>query len=180
MIPVHLIVAIDEKLGIGKEGGLPWHLSGDLKHFRDITCKTASPKKKNILLMGRKTWDSIPKQFRPLPDRINVVLTQNPNLYVPEGVLKAESFTRVLEMVRSDRLKNMIETAFVIGGQQVYQEALKHEECNKIYVTQIHSKFNCDTFFPEFKSHFELIEASKNHNEGSITYHFEEYARLKT
>ena len=100
MIPVHIIVALDEKSGIGKDGALPWHLTGDLKYFRDTTCTTESPEKQNLVLMGRKTWQSIPKQFQPLHERINVVLTQNPNFEVPYGVLKAESFAKVLEMVR--------------------------------------------------------------------------------
>jgi len=177
MIPVHVIVAIDEKSGIGKEGALPWHLTGDLKHFRDITCITRSPKKKNIVLMGRKTWQSIPKQFQPLPERINVVLTQNPNLDVPYGVLKAESFAKVLEMVRSEQLKNMIETVFVIGGQQVYEETLKYDECQKLYVTRIQGSFNCDVFFPDFDKNFNKVNSSTPHNEGPITYQFEEYER---
>jgi len=177
MIPVHIIVAIDEKSGIGKDGALPWHLTGDLKNFRNLTCTTHSSKKKNIVLMGRKTWQSIPKQFRPLPERINVVLTQNPNLDVPYGVLKAESFDKVLEMVRSEQLKNIIETVFVIGGQQVYEETLKNDECRKLYVTQIQGSFNCDAFFPDFRENFNKVSSSASHNEGLVTYQFEEYER---
>ena len=150
MIPVYVIVAIDDQSGIGKGGELPWHLSGDLKNFRNITCSTRSPKKKNIVLMGRKTWDSIPKQFRPLPDRVNVVLTRNKSLRVPDGVLKAESFDQVLQMVRSEQLKNMIETVYVIGGRQVYEETLKYQECKKLYVTQVHGSFHYYAFFPTF------------------------------
>ena len=178
MIPVHIIVAIDEQSGIGKDGALPWHLTGDLKHFREVTCATKSPRKKNIVLMGRKTWQSIPKQFQPLHDRINVVLTHNPNLYVPEGVLKSQSFTQVLEMVRSERLKNIIENVFVIGGQQVYEETLKYKECQRLYLTCVHGKFNCDTFFPEFGDQFEKVSFSSPHNEGPVTYHFEEHQRI--
>ena len=175
MIPVHIIVAIDSKSGIGKGGGLPWHLTGDLKHFREITCKTHSPKKKNIVLMGRKTWDSIPKEYRPLNERINIVLTHNKYLDVPEGVLKAENFDQVLTMTKSERLKNIIETVFVIGGQQVYEEALKYPECQKIYVTQIHQAFGCDVFFRDFKDRFVKTKESTRHNEGPLNYHFEEY-----
>ena len=175
MIPVHIIVAIDSKSGIGKGGDLPWHLSGDLKHFREITCATSSSKKKNIVLMGRKTWDSIPKEFRPLNGRINIVLTHNKFLDVPEGVLRAENFDQVLTMTKSERLKNIIETVFVIGGQQVYAEALKYPECQKVYVTQVHQAFGCDVFFPEFKGRFVKTTESSRHNEGPLNYHFEEY-----
>jgi dihydrofolate reductase len=180
MIPVHVIVAIDDQSGIGKGGELPWHLSGDLKNFRNITCSTRSPKKKNIVLMGRKTWDSIPKQFQPLHDRINVVLTRNRSLRVPDGVLKAESFDQVLQMVRSEQLKNIIETVYVIGGQQVYEETLKYQECNKLYVTQVHGSFHCDAFFPNFSENFKKVKSSPSHNEGSVIYHFEEYERIIT
>jgi len=177
MIPVHIIVALDEKSGIGKDGTLPWHLTGDLKFFRNTTCTTQSLKKQNIVLMGRKTWQSIPKQFQPLHERINVVLTQNPNFEVPYGVLKAESFAKVLEMVRSEKLTNIIETVFVIGGQQVYEETLNHEECQKLYITRVQGSFKCDAFFPEFSEQFSKVSESTTHNEGPIAYHFEEYER---
>jgi len=177
MIPVHIIVAIDEKSGIGKDGELPWQLTGDLKNFREITCTTSSPKKRNIVLMGRKTWKSIPKQFQPLPDRINVVLSRNPNLDVPEGVLKSQSFDQVIEMLQNDRLKNIIESVFVIGGQQVYEEIIKLDACKKLYITRVKGKYDCDAFFPQYSEQFELIDSSTPHNEGPFTYHFEEYQR---
>lgn len=175
MIPVHIIVAIDNKSGIGKAGKLPWHLTGDLKHFREVTYKTQFPKKKNIVLMGRKTWDSIPKEFRPLNGRINIVLTHNKSLDVPAGVLKAGSFEQVITMTKSEQLKSIIETVYVIGGQQVYEEALKHPECRKLLVTQVHEAFNCDVFFPEFRNRFVKTHESTRHNEGPLSYHFEEY-----
>ena len=86
-IPFSLIVAMDSQNGIGKNGQLPWHLPADLKHFKEITCTVRDPKKQNVVLMGRKTWDSIPEKFRPLPGRINVVLTRHPDLKFPLGVL---------------------------------------------------------------------------------------------
>ena len=127
--------------------------------------------------MGRKTWGSIPQQYRPLPDRTNIVLTRNKHLSLPEGVLRAESFGQVLQMAKNEQLKNIIETIFVIGGQQVYEEALKYPECEKLYVTHIHKDFNCDTIFPPFESVFESIQASESLSENQITYHFEEYKR---
>jgi len=178
MIPAHIIVAVDEKLGIGRDGRLPWHLTGDLRHFRDTTCTTRSQKKRNVVLMGRKTWQSIPAQFQPLHDRINIVLTQNKALYVPDGVLKAESFDRVLEMIKSEQLKNIIETVYVIGGQKVYEETIKHPECNKLYVTRVKGKFDCDVFFPDFSDEFTRTATSPPHNEGPVIYHFEEFERI--
>ena len=71
-----LVVAATRKLGIGKAGSMPWKLPGDMAYFKEITSRTADPGKQNAVIMGRKTWESIPSKFRPLPGRINVVLTR--------------------------------------------------------------------------------------------------------
>ncbi len=173
MIPLHIIVAIDEKRGIGKEGGLPWELSKDIMHFRNITSTARSPKKRNVVVMGRKTWESIPPQYRPLAKRMNIVLTRSRNIDLPEDALRAENFEKVLEMAKSEQLANIIETIFVIGGQQVYEEALKHPECEKLYVTHVHGDFNCDAVFPPFEDAFESTQSSEEVSENKITFHFE-------
>ena len=177
MIPLNIIVAVDPQNGIGKDGKLPWHLSGDLKHFREITCATRSKKKKNAVVMGRKTWDSLPAAFRPLPERINIVLTRNPHMRLPDGVLKADSFEKVLEMSGNERLKDVIETIFIIGGQQIFEEAIQHPQCQKIYLTQVLIVSGCDTFFPDFQRTFEEKSKSVPRNEGPISYYFAEYHR---
>jgi dihydrofolate reductase len=66
-----------------------------------------------------------------------------------------------------------------MGGQQVYEEALKHEECQKLYVTRVQGSFKCDAFFPDFSHDFKNVSSSSPHNEGPITYHFEEYERKR-
>ncbi len=71
-----LVVAATRMLGIGKSGSMPWKLPGDMAYFKEITSKTADSSKQNAVIMGRKTWESIPPKFRPLPGRINVVLTR--------------------------------------------------------------------------------------------------------
>ena len=177
MIPLNIVVAVDTKNGIGKDDALPWDLTGEIMHFREITTDTRSPKKKNVVVMGRKTWDPIPQEYRPLPERTNIVLTKNTGLQLPEGVLKADSFDQVLKMSNNEKLKNIIETIFVIGGQQVYEEAVKYQECEKLYVTHIHNDFDCDTFFPLFTDMFESIQTFDECKEGLVTYHFEEYRR---
>ncbi len=87
--PVVAIVACTQDGGIGKEGKLPWKLSGDMAYFKRVTLDTEdTPDVRNAVIMGRKTWESIPKSFRPLPGRLNVVLSRSPTtLNLPEGVV---------------------------------------------------------------------------------------------
>ena len=87
--PVAAIVACTQDGGIGKEGKLPWKLSGDMAFFKRVTLDTENtPDVRNAVIMGRKTWESIPNSFRPLPGRLNVVLSRSPTtLNLPEGVV---------------------------------------------------------------------------------------------
>ncbi|MEC9071661.1 MAG: dihydrofolate reductase, partial [Myxococcota bacterium] len=80
-----IVVAADEGWGIGKDGDLAWHLPGDMRWFREITTGKRTDDVLNTVIMGRKTWDSIPPRFRPLPDRHNVVVSRNRNLVLPDG-----------------------------------------------------------------------------------------------
>jgi len=107
-------------------------------------------------------------------------LTKSRDFPLPEDVLQAKSFDKVLEMARNEELKNIFETIFVIGGQQVYEEALKYPECQKLYVTHIHNTFDCDTVFPPFEDAFESVRVFQDKKEDGGTYHFEEYERKKT
>ena len=173
----NIIVAVDLSLGIGKNGMLPWHLSGDMEHFKRVTESTESASQKNAVIMGRKTWESLPKKFRPLPRRLNVVLTHSKNLTVPEGVLKTESLTQALVLLDEGTFKDSIETVFVIGGGQIFQEALKNPNCQKIYLTQILSQFDCDVFFPEFKNEFREEFVSSHFSENPTKYYFAVYSR---
>lgn len=76
-LTLHIVVAATKKLGIGKGGGMPWKLPGDMAYFKDLTTRTADSSKQNAVVMGRKTWESIPPKFRPLPGRVNVVLSRS-------------------------------------------------------------------------------------------------------
>jgi len=173
MIPFNIVVAIDKKHGIGKDGQLPWHLPEDLKHFKDITSKSIG--ESNVVIMGRKTWESIPERFRPLPGRINVVLTRNSDYMLPEGALKFDGFTQALESL--EEKKGQIGQVFVIGGQQVFGEALSLPECQKLYITHILEAFDCDTFFSPFKDKFQLTYSSEQMSSDVAKYYFAEYER---
>lgn len=117
-----VVVAATQDMGIGKDGKLPWRLPGDLKFFKDITMNTLDPEKKNAVMMGRKTWDSIPPQFRPLPGRLNVVLTRSGNSDVAadaDNVLLCGSISSALKLLAEPPYSLSIEKVFLIGGGQI-------------------------------------------------------------
>ncbi len=116
-----VIAAIDEERGIGRSGKLPWRLAADLKRFRKLTMEGGREGHPNAVIMGRGTWDSLPEQVRPLPGRLNIVLSRNPNLALDgEGVAVARSFEEAL------RLAQDASAIFVIGGAAVFAAALQY------------------------------------------------------
>ncbi len=165
-----IIVALDEARGIGKAGGLPWHLPADLKHFKEITTlKDANFL--NAVIMGRKTWESIPDRFRPLPGRLNVVITAQIDYPLPSEVLRASSLTNAMEVVSKIEDTNIGEI-FVIGGAQVFTEAICHPLCQKLYLTCIHGRSDCDVFFPEIPAKFVEKDSSRKFEENEKVFSF--------
>jgi dihydrofolate reductase len=146
-----IIVAFDEARGIGKDGVMPWHLPADLKHFKDVT-SAVTGSSLNVLIMGRKTWESIPAKFRPLPGRLNVVITSQRGYVLPDGVVRASSLQEAVQVFCDSEKK--AGDIFVIGGAQVFSEAIKHPLCEKIFLTLIHSRFGCDVQFPDIPARF--------------------------
>jgi dihydrofolate reductase/thymidylate synthase len=154
-----LVGAADEGGLVGKEGGIPWKIAADLKYFKELTSKTTAKEGKvNAVVMGRKTWDSLPPQFRPLKGRLNVVLTRDasrvplaPQPPAEEGT-QATPDTRVVAGSLADALKllatdpvllSTVERVFVIGGAEIYNEALREDgpcapHCQAIFLTRVH------------------------------------------
>jgi dihydrofolate reductase len=146
-----VVAAAATSRGIGYNGQLPWKLPGDMAHFKRVTMEPPSPEKQNAVIMGRKTWDSIPPRFRPLQGRTNVVLTSNSSLPVPSDVVVASSLQDATSQL--EKLSNL-GYVFVIGGGQVYEESIKSGLVNRVIYTQVSNiaddtKF--DAFFPELK-----------------------------
>ena len=183
--------------GIGKNGVLPWKLKKDMSYFKAMTI----PHNKlfqNAVIMGRKTWDSIPEQFRPLKDRVNIVITRNKNLlgiketeceedivnnviYEKDGVYFTNSLFGAYEFSKE---KNIHE-CFVIGGEQIYKQAFEmmneSYKVNKIYTTTIYKKFECDTFFPptDFETDYKLCHVYPIEEENDIYFRFLTYYSKK-
>jgi dihydrofolate reductase / thymidylate synthase len=121
-----VVVAATKEMGIGKNGKLPWRLPTDLKFFKEITTTTSEPAKKNAIVMGRKTWESIPLHFRPLPGRLNVVLTRSSTFHIAaaaaaENVVICASMSSALELLAASPYNTLIEKIFVIGGGEIYR-----------------------------------------------------------
>jgi dihydrofolate reductase / thymidylate synthase len=104
---VVVVAATAGSLGIGKNGKLPWSLPLDMKHFKELTMATTRPNATNAVIMGRKTWQSIPPRFRPLERRLNIVLSRNPSireqLGLPAGVIVASSLQQALQQLSEVR-----------------------------------------------------------------------------
>ncbi len=173
-----LVAAVDAENGIGKEGKIPWKLSGDMAHFKKMTTTTQNPFKRNLVIMGRKTWDSLPDRFKPLPERINLVLTSQEAYPLPATVISSRNLDQAFEYMNLHNEE--IESVYVIGGRQVYQEAIKLAQCKVLYLTHIFKKFGCDTFFPDYQKLFQRAESSDYREEDMITYHFAVYRRIES
>lgn len=119
-----IVVAATRSMGIGIDGHLPWKLPTDMKFFKKITSYTASSSKKNAVIMGRNTWESIPEKFRPLPGRLNVVLSRTiKTIDSHDDVIVSESLDAALALLASQPHSTIVESIFVIGGGQVYRSA---------------------------------------------------------
>ena len=150
MAATAIVAASASTRGIGWKGDLPWgrRLTGDLQYFARVTTTPPTPDTVNAVIMGRKTWDSIPPKFRPLPGRTNVVVTSNPTLQFPKDVVKASSLADAW-----DQLSHVVDRVghiFVIGGAQLYEEAVAKNYVHKILLTQVDTPpdMEFDTFFP--------------------------------
>ena len=150
---------------------------------------TAAPSitKMNAVIMGRKTYESIPPKFRPLDNRLNVILTKNDNIADcidlktnTNNILIAKSFEEALKILSSSEYSDIIHDIFVIGGGTVYAEALLSPYCSKIYLTEVMSEFSdVDTFFPSISaSKFILTHRSHLHKDNNHSYRFTEYSRI--
>ena len=169
--PLYIIVAVDEANGIGYQGQIPWHLKGDMQFFKKITTETSVPGKQNMVVMGRKTWESLPERFRPLPDRVNVVLSRNHDY----KLMGAELFNSLEQVVTV--ADDSVEKIFVIGGATVYAQALRSGLIDGIYLTRIARKFNCDAAFPEVPTEFKQVKSFGKEVEQGIEYEYLLYTR---
>lgn len=197
-----LVLAMSKNKGIGYEGKLPWEIPHDLKHFKNITSNVITEKddfefmknnllhtclehiksqevtnlKKNMVVMGSKTWNSIPKKFRPLPNRINVVLSTNVE-FAKQNPDKEYEFYILsnLESVftLSNRIDDRLNEIFIIGGSQIYNEFLTKypESCKLIFLTHIEKDVQFDVAF-DLPKNYVPISISKSFAHNDLTYDY--------
>lgn len=159
---ISIIVAMDEKRGIGKDNKLLWHIPEDLQRFKKLT--SGHP-----IIMGRKTYESI---GRVLPNRTNIIVTRDQSYNIPgaiichslneaiqksEGILKPASQRG--ERAQDDTKKEI----FIIGGGQIFQQALPL--ASKLYLTIVEGNFDADTFFPDYSEFNKIVKREKKQNE---------------
>jgi dihydrofolate reductase len=138
MIPLALVVARARNGVIGRDGGLPWRLKSDMALFKQHTF--GKP-----VIMGRKTWDSLPR--KPLPGRANIVLTRDGS-FEPAGALAVESFMQAVEIAREQAEDDGAEEVCVIGGAALFELALP--KARRLYITEIDAEPEGDVRFPAF------------------------------
>ena len=145
-----IIVMTCKNNGIGYEGTIPWKEPEDMKYFREITTAVLNPGKKNAIIMGRKTYDSIGK--KPLKNRVNCVISK-------ETFENVDCFKSLDECLGYLKQQHNIENIFVIGGFALYDEAMKHKQCRFLYKNVLNEYYECDTFFPYVGRTFTLLRS---------------------
>lgn len=156
---LHLIFARAANGAIGKDGTMPWHLPEDLAHFKRTTLGCP-------VIMGRKTWDSLPPRFRPLPGRTNVVVTRQP-AWQAQGVTVAHSLQQAITQCGN------VPDVWVIGGADIYAQALPL--ASSAVVTEIDAVFEGDAFAPVFGAGWREATRERHVAASGLKYSFVSY-----
>lgn len=143
---------------LGKEGGLIWHIPEDMRRFKALTLG-------HPVIMGRKTWDSLPEKYRPLPGRTNIVVTRSQG-FAAEGALVAHSIEEALRVARESPGSEEI---CIIGGGEIYRLALPFTD--RLYLTLVDDDAEGDAYFPEY-GEFTRETEREDHPEGAPAYTF--------
>lgn len=159
---ISLIAAVAKNHAIGKDGQLLWHLPEDMRYFRETT-------RGKPVIMGRRTWESLPDSFRPLPGRKNIVISRNP-LYDAAGATLVGSLEDAIRQTEEN------EEVFVIGGADIYRQALPL--AHRLYLTEVAQEFEADAFFPECSaSEWKEVSRSEQKSKSGLEFSFAVYQR---
>ncbi|KAM6936848.1 dihydrofolate reductase-like [Xenentodon cancila] len=158
--PVRLIAAVCNKMGIGKDGKLPWSLPSEFKYFLDTVTRVSRPGNMNLMIWGRLCWFSNPENTFPLANSLHAVLSKTLSTVPKQAHFLCPDFESAVHLASEPPLADMIETIWIVGGKQVYEDALKHPWCDLIYLTDVMADFDCDVFFPEFDRELFKVQES--------------------
>ena len=156
---LHLIYARARNGTIGKDGQMPWHLPEDLAHFKRVTL--GQP-----VIMGRKTWDSLPARFRPLPGRLNIVITR-------QTEWRADGALRALSIEDAMRLCGDVPDAWIMGGAEIYRQA--EPLASTAVVTEIDANFDGDAFAPELGARWQEVQREQHRSASGLGFAFVTY-----
>jgi dihydrofolate reductase len=157
---ISAIAAVAENMIIGNKGELPWNLPDDMKFFQRTTLN-------HYIITGRKNYESIPERFRPLRDRVNLVVTRDANYKAP-GATVCTSLEAALDIARKAEQKEV----FIIGGGQLYAEAFEKGLVDRLYITTVHARPKGDVLFPEIGKGWKEVWTEKHEKDERHAYAF--------
>ena len=157
---INIIAALSKNRVIGINNRLPWNIPEDLEYFKRLTSG-----KNQAVVMGRKTWDSLP--IKPLPNRRNWVLTKSNVHSVMPGALVMKDYDDVI------RMKKMYDDIWIIGGESIYRYYIRQPYIDKLYLTEIDAEIKGDTYFPEIPKHFikTIRGEDKLHRDSALNFY---------
>lgn len=164
---ISIIAAIGKNRELGKDNKLLWHIPEDFKRFKDLTSG-------HVVIMGRKTYESLPEKFRPLPNRTNIVISRRLNESNETNKSNLTYWVNSMEAAFAKASSSQGEI-FVIGGASIYEQGIKYAD--KLYLTLVEKEFpDADTFFPDY-SQFKKIVYEEKHHDDIYSYRFVELER---
>lgn len=150
-----LIVAMDKNKGIGLDNKIPWFVPGELGWVAKTTKKVVDTSKRNALIMGHKTWLSLPEERRPLAGRLNIVISRSAKIENKDVVV----FDNLLDALSFVKSSDDIETGFVFGGASIYEQVLQDGfDISELLIAIIPGDYDADTFFPDIPEKYKLMD----------------------
>ena len=158
---ITLIVAVAENNVIGKNNALIWHLPKDMQYFKKIT-------EGHHIITGRKNYISIPEKFRPLQNRTNIILTHQKD-FKEDNCIILHTLEDAISFAKNNNEKEL----FIIGGGQIYREAIEKNVVDKMYITHVHQAFEGDIYFPEIDTtQWKIVGSEKYEKDEKHKYSF--------
>lgn len=176
--PVYMIAALDAARGIGLNGSIPWFLPSELAYFHATTSREHRSGARNLLIVGRKTWESIPaSSHHKFANRQVVVLSRNPEYVTTCAAPGAQvEVAHTLEQALQQAATDGIGAVYVIGGAQLYQQFISDVRVDELLITHLLAEFDCDLFFPEIPPRFANKRLLGELEEKGMRYQFTSYS----